>query len=158
MAEVKRLVEDRYGSRRGIRFGDEPALDVAAALAGRRVRGDESLAMRAPAGNRAFAMLFREFFSQLFITESSVSDHQLRQAMIGVLAFVITPGFFLPLQLGGPFEAAVLVHPSAALSLPLLAAFWVAGLRASFFVPSELTAAWTFSMNAVAIKLLTMRF
>ena len=58
-----------------------------------------------------------------------------------------------------PGEAAVLVHPSAALSLPLLAAFWVAvGLRASFFVPSELTAAWTFSMNAVAIKLLTMRF
>jgi hypothetical protein len=68
--------------------------------------------MRAPADSRAFALLFREFFSQLFITESSVSDHQLRQVMIGVLAFVITPGFFLPLQLGGPFELASLQHPA----------------------------------------------
>jgi hypothetical protein len=67
--------------------------------------------MRAPADNRAFTLLFRVFFSQLFITGSSVSDHQLRQAMIGVLAFVITPGFFLPLQLGGPFELASLQHP-----------------------------------------------
>jgi hypothetical protein len=68
--------------------------------------------MRAPAGSRAFSLLFREFFSQLFITESSVSDHQLRQAMIGVFAFVITPGFFLPLQLGGPFEFASLRYPA----------------------------------------------
>ena len=68
--------------------------------------------MRAPADSRAFALLFREFFSQLFITESSVSDHQLRQVMIGVLAFVITPGFFLPLQLGGPVELASLQHPA----------------------------------------------
>jgi hypothetical protein len=50
-----------------------------------------------------------------------------------------------------PGEAAAPVHLSAALSpLPLLAAFWVAvGFRASFFVPSELPAAWTFRMNAV---------
>jgi hypothetical protein len=46
---------------------------------------------------------------------------------------------------------ADVVHLSAAMSpLPLVAAFWVAvGLRASFFVPSELPAAWTFRMNAV---------
>jgi hypothetical protein len=53
-----------------------------------------------------------------------------------------------------PGEAAAPVHLSAALSpLPLLAAFWVAvGFRASFFVPSELPAAWTFRMNAVNVS------
>jgi hypothetical protein len=53
-----------------------------------------------------------------------------------------------------PGEAVALAQPSAALSpLPLLAAFWVAvGFRASFFVPSELPAAWTFRMNAVNVS------
>jgi hypothetical protein len=68
--------------------------------------------MIALASGRAFALLFREFFSQLFMTESSLTDHQLRQAMIGVLVFVITPGFFLPLQLGAPFEFASLQNPA----------------------------------------------
>jgi hypothetical protein len=65
-----------------------------------------------PVDRRAFGLLFREFFGQLFITESSLSDHQVRQAMIGVLVFVITPGFFLPLQLGAPFEFASLHDPA----------------------------------------------
>ena len=53
-----------------------------------------------------------------------------------------------------PEEAAAALHLSAALSpLPLVAAFWVAvGVRASFFVPSELPAAWTFGMNAAGVS------
>jgi hypothetical protein len=53
-----------------------------------------------------------------------------------------------------PDEAAAVLHLSAALSpLPLVAAFWVAvGFRASFFVPSELPAAWTFRMTGVNVS------
>ena len=83
--------------------------------------------MIAPAGKRAFALLFREFFSQLFTTESSLTDHQLRQAMIGVFVFVITPGFFLPLQLGAPMEFASLANPALLEALTrLLAAIFLA--------------------------------
>jgi hypothetical protein len=47
-------------------------------------------------------------------------------------------------------DFAGLFHSSSALSrLPFLLAYWLAvGLRASFFVPSELPAAWTFRINA----------
>jgi len=38
---------------------------------------------------------------------------------------------------------------AALMAIPLMAAFWIAiGLRASFFVPSQLPAAWTFAVNA----------
>jgi hypothetical protein len=83
--------------------------------------------MAAPAGKRAFALLFREFFSQLFTTESSLTERQLRQAMIGVFVFVITPGFFLPLQLGAPMEFASLQNPALLDALTrLLAAIFLA--------------------------------
>ncbi len=51
-------------------------------------------------------------------------------------------------------EIAAVLHLSVVMSpLPLLGAFWVAvGFRASFFVPSELPAAWTFRMNAVNVS------
>jgi len=56
--------------------------------------------------------------------------------------------------IGVAFVAAAVArsrgHWSAALAAaPLMCAFWiVVGLRASFFVPSELPAAWTFLVNA----------
>jgi hypothetical protein len=45
---------------------------------------------------------------------------------------------------------AALMHPrTAVLWIPLVLAYWIViGLRASFFVPSELPAAWTFAANA----------
>jgi len=43
-----------------------------------------------------FAILVREFFAQFFVSESATSDHQLRTAVIGVIAFLITRGFSFP--------------------------------------------------------------
>jgi hypothetical protein len=59
-----------------------------------------------------FFILAREFFVQFFVSESSTSDHGHRTAMIGVLAFLVTPGFQLPLQLSGVYEFAYLRMPA----------------------------------------------
>jgi hypothetical protein len=59
----------------------------------------------------AFRILFREFFAQLFISESSISDHQVKVAMIGVLTFLIMPGFFIPVRLIDRFEVAAIHFP-----------------------------------------------
>jgi hypothetical protein len=58
-----------------------------------------------------FRVLTREFFDQFFVSESGVSDHQHLQAMFGVLAFLVMPGFLLPLQLSGSFEMAYIRFP-----------------------------------------------
>jgi len=58
------------------------------------------------------AVLFRTFFAQFFISESVTSDHQLRTAAIGVLTFLVTPGFLLPIQLSAPFEFAAIRFPA----------------------------------------------
>src|SRR5213592_2788759 len=59
-----------------------------------------------------FPVLFHEFFAQFFASESATSDHHVRQAIIGVLAFLITPGFLFPLQLSGAFEFAAIRFPA----------------------------------------------
>jgi hypothetical protein len=59
----------------------------------------------------AFRHLFREFFAQLFASESAMSDHQVKVAMIGILAFLITPSLFLPVRLAERFELASLRFP-----------------------------------------------
>jgi len=59
-----------------------------------------------------FPVLFREFCAQFFASESATSDHHVRQAIIGVLAFLITPGFLFPLQLSGAFEFAAIRFPA----------------------------------------------
>lgn len=71
-----------------------------------------------------FVVLFRVFFAQFFSSESVTSDIQLRRVLIWVLAFLITPGVTIALQV-------------------------VIGVRASFFIPSELSAVWTFETNAL---------
>src|SRR6185295_8506787 len=58
--------------------------------------------------DRRFVILWREFFAQFFASESAVSDHQVRRAIIGVLAFLMTPALLLPLQFGGAFEFAAM--------------------------------------------------
>ena len=67
--------------------------------------------MRRLSERDAFRILFREFFAQLFISESSVSDHQVKVAMIGVLTFLIMPGFFIPVRLIDRFELAAVHFP-----------------------------------------------
>src|SRR5437667_11978952 len=59
-----------------------------------------------------FLVLFHEFCAQFFASESATSDHHVRQAIIGVLAFLITPGFLFPLQLSGAFEFAAIRFPA----------------------------------------------
>src|SRR5262245_66112560 len=56
-------------------------------------------------------ILFREFFSQFFVSESVTSYHQLRTAAIGVIAFLLTPGFLLPVQLSATFEFIAIRFP-----------------------------------------------
>lgn len=59
----------------------------------------------------AFRIVFREFFTQLFISESAVSDHQVQVAMIGVVTLLIMPGLLIPLHLMSLFEAAAKQFP-----------------------------------------------
>jgi hypothetical protein len=64
-----------------------------------------------------FRVLFREFFGQFFASESVSSDVRLRQAIIAVVAFLITPGMLLAVQTFPAFEYARFTAP--ALILPM---------------------------------------
>jgi hypothetical protein len=57
-------------------------------------------------------VLFRLFFAQFFASESVTSDIQLRQTLIWVLAFLITPGAMLALQVVSRYAFAVYRQPS----------------------------------------------
>ena len=57
-------------------------------------------------------VLYRIFFAQFFVSESVTSDHQLRTAAIGVMAFLMTPGLLLPILLSGRFEFAAIRFPA----------------------------------------------
>src|SRR5204863_6404967 len=76
-----------------------------------RVKGSRSTGSAGSAESR-FEVLCREFFAQFFASESVTSDMQLRQAMIGVLAFILTPGLFVPIRMNASFEMAVLRFPA----------------------------------------------
>ncbi|MDE3154751.1 MAG: hypothetical protein KGN76_06590 [Acidobacteriota bacterium] len=54
-------------------------------------------------------VLARAFFDQFFASESVTSDLQLRQAMIGILAFVILPGLFLLAQVFPAYQITAAV-------------------------------------------------
>ena len=60
-------------------------------------------------------VLFRAFFAQLFASESATSDVQLRQAMMWVLAFILTPCLLILVQVFPQFQLLVIrigrVHP-----------------------------------------------
>jgi hypothetical protein len=62
--------------------------------------------------SRDFVVLVRAFLAQFFASDSVTSDHQLRQAMIGVLAFLVMPGFLIPFQLSSAFEFAAIRFPA----------------------------------------------
>ena len=63
---------------------------------------------------RRFTVLFREFVAQLFASETATSDHHVRQAIIGVVALLLTPGLVVPMQLSAAFEFADCLRPEAA--------------------------------------------
>src|SRR6185503_5886473 len=62
--------------------------------------------------DRRFLVLCRTFFAQFFASELVTSDHQLRQAMIGTLAFLVMPGLLIPFQLNFAFEFAAIRFPA----------------------------------------------
>jgi hypothetical protein len=64
------------------------------------------------ADRRPFLVLWRVFVEQFFSSESATSDHQLRQAIIGVIAFLMAPAFLLPMSLSGPFDFAATRFPA----------------------------------------------
>src|SRR3954468_16492031 len=53
-----------------------------------------------------FKVLFREFFGQFFASESVTSDIRLRQVIIAVVAFLLTPGMLLSVQAFPAYEFA----------------------------------------------------
>ena len=55
-----------------------------------------------------YALLCRTFFAQLFATESVASELQFRQALIGVFAFLVTPGLLLPFRMDAAFALATI--------------------------------------------------
>ncbi|HXI27680.1 MAG TPA: hypothetical protein VNG89_04645 [Vicinamibacterales bacterium] len=58
-----------------------------------------------------FETLCRAFFAQFFSSETVTSDEQLQKAMAGVLAFLITPALFSPIQMAASFEIAAIRFP-----------------------------------------------
>ena len=59
-----------------------------------------------------FAVLYRTFVAQFFASESATSDHAVRQAIIGILAFLVVPGFLLPLQMDAQFGIVARHYPA----------------------------------------------
>ena len=59
-----------------------------------------------------FETLCRAFFAQFFGSESVTSDDQMQRAMIGVLAFLITPALLSPIQMASSFEYAAIRFPA----------------------------------------------
>jgi hypothetical protein len=59
-----------------------------------------------------FETLCRAFFAQFFSGESVTSDEQVQRAMIGVLAFLLTPALLSPIQMASSFEFAAIRFPA----------------------------------------------
>lgn len=59
-----------------------------------------------------FTVLFREFFGQFFASETVTSDIRLRQTIIAIAAFLITPGFILSVQVFPVLNYAQLRAPA----------------------------------------------
>jgi hypothetical protein len=56
----------------------------------------------------AFAVLFRAFFAQFFASESATSDQQVRHAIIGALAFILTPCLLILIEVFPQFQLLVI--------------------------------------------------
>jgi hypothetical protein len=72
-----------------------------------RLRGFVSRAPRS-----RFETLCRAFFAQFFSSETVTSDEQMQRAMVGVLAFLITPALLSPIQMASSFEFAAIRFPA----------------------------------------------
>jgi hypothetical protein len=74
------------------------------------------------------------------------------QVLVAVNAALVAPIVALGFYRAGSFEALAR-DPQPVLWIPLVAVYCVAiGLRAAFYVPSELPASWTFAVNAPGLS------
>jgi len=148
------------GARRAIGFTAAVTISaVATTIAGYRRQLQLALAPSAKAGGRGAARVQRAI-ARLFVGRSqlarAVSDFVLstiarsgsQQATVAINAAI-----GLMLIVGAlsrtPVDAAYVMRPrTAVLWIPLVLVYWIGvGLRAAFFVPGELPAAWTFRFN-----------
>ena len=127
------------GYRRQLRLALSP-VSAAGVVAVTRV---PRLLARALAGRRRPAQAFADFIVVTLVRNRAQQAPVAINAALGVVAVVLE-------LTRRRTDFAGAFHPTMALSrVPFLLAFWFAvGLRASFFVPSELPAAWTFHTNA----------
>ena len=56
-----------------------------------------------------FRLLWRVFVEQFAANESATSDMQMRRAIIGVIAFLMTPGLFLMMKTMSDYELMVMI-------------------------------------------------
>ena len=103
------------------------------------------LAARAFGGSNRIARATADFVL------TSVARNRAQQAPIAINAAI---GLALVVAKLAPQEGGVspvLQNPSLVLAIPLMLTYWAAiGIRAAFFIPAELKAAWTFRANAPA--------
>jgi hypothetical protein len=89
------------------------------------------------AGESSFSILWRVFLEQFAANESATSDLQMRRAIIGVFAFLITPGLFLMLKTMPDYELMLMV--AKARNMPQLIETRLAQLAVIFVVYSMVT-------------------
>ncbi len=87
--------------------------------------------------SRAFRILWRAFIEQFAANESATSDLQMRRAIIGVFAFLITPGLYLMLKTMPDYELMLLV--AKARNMPQWIETRLAQLAVIFVVYSMVT-------------------
>ena len=86
-----------------------------------------------------FQILWRAFLEQFVANESATSDLQTRRALIGIFAFLVTPGFFLMMRTVSSYE--LILRVAQARNMPELVERHLAQLAMTFVVYSMVTTA-----------------
>jgi len=127
------------GYRRQLQIALTPAAS-AGTIGGARL--SRALARRLSGSNRV-----AHAASDFVLT--TIARNRMQQALVAINASIGLAMFILELARHRGGLASAVRAPEVLLAMPLMLAFWTCiGLRAAFFVPSELPAAWTFRANA----------
>lgn len=89
------------------------------------------------ASQSSLSILWRTFLEQFVANESATSDLQMRRAILGVLAFLVTPGIYLMMRTLPDYELIRLV--AAARNMPELVETKLAQMTVIFVVYSMVT-------------------
>ena len=93
--------------------------------------------MSRPPETAAFRLLWRTFLEQFAANESATSDLQMRRAIVGVFAFLVTPGIYIMMSQLGSFEILRLV--AKARDMPQLVETRLAQMAVVFVAYSMIT-------------------